>query len=174
MKSEKIPDRGARITCPKCEHKFVVHRPDKAVVGAAPPSEAAGLPVAVKKKDGEIEKKEAPPPVEDEDDESDAPTTVMPFGSSLAHEIRASMEAQYAEEAAPAPQPVMPRTVNQAKSPPQQPTSNAPLRDTLRATPRASPAPPPKAEGSPVNSKVIGIGMCCLAAMGIVGWLLLT
>jgi len=96
---DKIQGRGARITCKKCGHKFVVYnQSERVVIGEDKPK---GLPVTFQRK-GQITKAEMP----DEDDEADAPTTVMTHGSALAQEIKQAIaDAAEDEPAAPAPAP---------------------------------------------------------------------
>ncbi len=109
VKDEKIPDRGARITCPKCGHRFVVHKERAA---AAVEEAPRGVPVTFSRK-GQVARG-APT---DEDD-SDLPTTVMPHGSSLAAEIRAAIRAAHEEPAhEPAP-PEPPARAAKAVAPP--------------------------------------------------------
>lgn len=93
--AQKIPARGARITCPTCNHKFVAYRPSaQAVIGA--PSEPRGLPVTIARQ-GQLTRAD----FHDDDDETEAPTTIMAHGSALAREIRKAIEN--ASTPAPAP-----------------------------------------------------------------------
>lgn len=72
---EKIQGRGARITCPSCAHKFVVYRSDgRLVVGDG--DRPVGVPVTIARK-GELHRGGS------HDEEEEAPTTLMPHGSSV-------------------------------------------------------------------------------------------
>jgi predicted Zn finger-like uncharacterized protein len=92
IKDEKIQGRGAKISCPKCDHKFVVHRE------ADPAADPKGVPVTFAR-GGKKMRREL-----DEDDEADVPTTVMPHGSQVAQQIKAAAAASLAPEAPPRPQ----------------------------------------------------------------------
>lgn len=101
---DKIKGKGARITCPKCSHKFAVYRGNENVVVGGEASAARGVPVTIAR-GGQVSRAAMP---EDEDD--DAPTTVMPQGSRLMEELRekraaaaaaAAREAAAAKQAAP-------------------------------------------------------------------------
>jgi predicted Zn finger-like uncharacterized protein len=143
LDEDKIPGRGARITCPSCSHKFVVYRPkeQRVVIGAAPPR---GLPVTIQKK-GQLSRAD----FEDEDD-AEAPTTIMAHGSTLAQEIRKAIE----DAATPAPAPLRGDTAPMAEmvqppalpaAPPTLPfgaTSGA-AADPVRPPPAPTPLPSP-------------------------------
>lgn len=99
---DKIKGKGARITCPKCSHKFAVYRGTENVVVGGEPHAARGVPVTIAR-GGQVSRAAMP----DEDDD-DAPTTVMPQGSHLIDELRekraaaaAAREAATAKEAPP-------------------------------------------------------------------------
>jgi predicted Zn finger-like uncharacterized protein len=70
---ERIQAKGARITCPNCAHKFVVHRGDeKVVIGADAPR---GLATHLDKP--------AAPQFGAYDDEDEQPTSLLPRGSAF-------------------------------------------------------------------------------------------
>lgn len=138
IRDEKVSGRGARITCPSCAHKFVVHRNDEPLVvgGGADAGSARGVPVTFAR-GGETLRND----FGDEDDEADVPTTVMPHGSKLVQSIReaAALKAQ-AEAANREPDADSP-----VASPP---TDRARLEEAtraLRAKGKASPVAPAEA-----------------------------
>ncbi|HMV67667.1 MAG TPA: zinc-ribbon domain-containing protein, partial [Myxococcota bacterium] len=101
---EKIQGRGARITCPTCKHKFAVYRSEgRLVVGDA--DRPLGVPVTIARK-GELVR--GGPNHEEEE----APTTLMPHGSSVQDPIRPP-----ARETAPT---LSPAAAQQAVPPPPQ------------------------------------------------------
>lgn len=86
IRDDKVKGRGARITCPSCQHKFIVHREaEPMVVGG---EARGGVPVTFAR-GGQTMRGEF-----EEDDEADVPTTVMPHGSQVAQSIRAAAEFQ--------------------------------------------------------------------------------
>jgi hypothetical protein len=125
--------------------------------------EPKGMPVSIKKQ-GEITKNA---PVEDDDDESDLPTTVMPFGSSLAQEIRQAVAAQY--DAPAQGQPAAKPPLHPAASTPAAPPPSA---DSLRAA--AAARAPAKEEKRSIGMLQLVIGIACVAAVMTIAFSLAT
>lgn len=154
IRDEKIKGRGARITCPNCSHKFVVHRDDQPMVVG---DDARGVPVTFAR--GGMQMRHD----FDEDDEADVPTTVMPHGSQLAQSIRAA--AARANEApivagggvsvATAAAPV---TVQAAMSSPVSAPASAAADPTRQLRAQAAPAAAAQAEASG-SSRSIGLAL---------------
>lgn len=166
VKLEKVPERGARITCPSCRHRFVVYREQPKVVIGEP--EPQGLPVSIKRQ-GEITKN-APPEdePEEDDDESDLPTTVMPFGSSVAADIRQAIAAQYD---APEPEELAPPPPPRSAAPPQA-TPTPPAADSLRAA--ASARANATEDSNSIGMLQLVIGIACVAAVMTIAFSLAT
>lgn len=158
IREDKIQGRGARITCPSCTHKFVVHRESEPlVVGGG----GNGLNLNLGMGGGGYM----------EDDENDVPTTVMPNGSQLAQTIRAAAEAAKQREAAANAAANAPTEVN-TRPMAQRDTPNDPAR-ALRAASRApepvaEEAPAPPARGGRVGLMVAGVLVVALVVVALV------
>lgn len=115
---ERIPARGARITCPKCAHKFIVHRETRTHVIGGEAAAPQGLAVTFARQ-GELTRGSMP--VDDNDD--DAPTTIMPTNSALAAELRKAIGEDDAQAPATPAAPAVTAPVSAA--PPKPPATRS-------------------------------------------------
>ena len=146
INEDKIPGRGARVTCPSCGHKFVVEKASEA------PSR--GVRVALQR--GE------------EDDEADVPTTVMPNGAALLKAARRTPEPSHAPAASPAVSaPPSPAAAwDPAGSSAPSAAEPRPSRPAAVVRP-AAPAPAPAVKAGP-PVVVIAVAVVGLVLFGIV------
>jgi predicted Zn finger-like uncharacterized protein len=193
IRDEKIQGAGARIGCPSCHHKFVVYREAEKFVVGGTAAQPKGVPVTFAR-GGELKRAEVP---EEEDEDAEAPTTLMPHGSSGAEQLRQALQAQRDQSAAeavgkprapapaptparpPDPKPVAREAAPRAAAREEGVGAVSPAGegggDELRAArPQPPPAPPAPAGSRFVLGLAVGGFVVVLAAGGAayaLGWL---
>lgn len=160
IRDDKIQGTGARITCPGCTHRFVVYRESEKFVIGGQPAKPRGVSVTFASK-GQIKRTALP-----EEDDDDAPTTLMPHGSAMADQLRATLQAERdrmlseerQEQAAPKRSPARPR-IDEIPRP-----KSAPATDHAELRARVNNDARPPATGRPVAA-IAGVAMLAFAVV---------
>jgi predicted Zn finger-like uncharacterized protein len=137
VRDDKIQGKGARISCPKCGHRFVVYgEAERFVSGDESPR---GMPVTIRKQ-GTTQRAEVP-----EDDEAEAPTTVMAHGSAAVAQLRAALHDR----------------------PPTEEVPQAPDAPSAPAAPAPTAPPKPSGGSERLATRVIVLGTAAVIVIAI-------